>query len=117
MTTKRHLVLPVFMMLALGIAFTAGWAGNSAACDPADCASACKVMTAAECKAVCPPECVVVCEEVCADVKQASLDCAPGCGLSACAMGANASGTLVGINPAGMMSLQFASGYGAEIMK
>ena len=115
MMTKRHLVMLGFMVLALGVSFTAGWAGNSAACDPADCATACRVMTAEECAAVCPPECIVLCDEPCA--KSASTDCAPGCGPGNCAMVSKAGGTLTALDPSGQMTLLLGAGQGAEISK
>jgi hypothetical protein len=106
-----------FMVLALGISFTAGSVGTSASCDPADCASACEIVSSAECVALCPPECIVLCEEVCADAKQASVECMPGCSISDCLMGTKASGTLAGIDPAGTLSFKLAAGQGAEINK
>lgn len=122
MTTKRHLVMLAFMVLALGISFTAGSVGTSASCDPAncdpsDCAAICEVMSAEECAKLCPPECIVLCEEVCADAKQASVECMPGCSISDCSMGAKASGILAGIDPAGTLSFKLAAGQGAEINK
>lgn len=122
MTTKRHLVMLAFMVLALGLSFTAGTVATSAGCDPSDCdpsdcAAACKVMSAEECAAVCPPECIVLCDEPCAGAKQASADCVPGCGLSACSMESQASGTLAGVDPAGLLSFSLASGQSTDIAK
>ena len=117
MTTKRHLVMLAFMVLALGLSFSAGWAGNSSTCDPADCAAVCEVMSAEECSKVCPPECIVKCEKSCADAMKASLDCSPGCSLSSCSMGTGSSGTLAGIDPAGTLSFKLVAGQGAEIVK
>lgn len=122
MTTKRHFVMLAFMVLALGLSFTAGSVGTSASCDPADCdpsdcASACEIMSSEECARICPPECIVLCEQVCADTKQASTDCMPGCSISDCSMGTKASGTLAGIDPAGTLSFKLAAGQGAEINK
>jgi hypothetical protein len=122
MTTKRHLVMLAFMVLALCLSFTTGSVVTSAGCDPSDCdpsdcATACQVMSAEECAKVCPPECIVLCDEPCAGAKQASADCAPGCDLSACAMGSQASGTLTGIDPAGILSFNLASGQSTDIMK
>lgn len=122
MTTKRHFVMLAFMVLALGLSFTAGSVGSSASCDPADCdpsdcASACEIMSSEECARICPPECIVLCEQVCADTKQASADCMPGCSISDCSMGTKASGTLAGIDPAGALSFKLAAGQGAEINK
>jgi hypothetical protein len=122
MTTKRHLVMLAFMVLALGLSFTTGSVVTSAGCDPSDCdpsdcAAACQIMSAEECAAVCPPECIVLCDEPCASPNQASADCAPGCNLNVCAMGTRASGTLAAIDPAGQLSFSLATGQSAEIVK
>ena len=116
MTTKRHLVMLAFMVLALGLSFSAGWAGNSNTCDPSDCTSACEMMSLEECIKICPPECIVPCEGACA-VGSASVTCAPGCSINSCSMGTMASGTLAGIDPAGSLSFKLAAGQGAEIVK
>lgn len=116
MTTKRHLVMLAFMVLALGLSFSAGWAGNSATCDPADCATACEIISSEECRRLCPPECIVICEETCADAS-ALTDCSPGCSISNCSMGTRATGTLAGIDPAGSLSFKLAAGQGAELTK
>ena len=114
MTSKRHLVMLAFLALALGISFSAGWAANSNTCDPSDCAKACQVMSAEECAKVCPPECVVLCDEPRA---ASQSECMPGCGISSCSSGKNASGVLAGVDPAGTLSFKLAAGQGAEIMK
>ncbi len=111
MTTKRHLVMLAFMVLALGLSFTAGSVGSSASCDPTDCASACEIVSSADCAALCPPECIALCEELCADGNES------GYGLNDCLIGTKASGTLAGIDPAGTLSFKLAAGQGAEINK
>lgn len=122
MTTKRHLVMLAFMVLALGLSFTTGSVVTSAGCDPADCdpsdcAAVCQVMSAEECAKVCPPECIVLCDEPCAGAKQASAVCAPGGSISVCSMGSKASGTLAAIDPAGLLSFSLAAGQSTDIMK
>ena len=119
MMTNRSFIVPAFMVLAVALSFATGWTANGGTCDPADCASACEVMTPAECAATCPPECIALCDEPCAEscAKSASVDCAPGSDISACAMGTTAKGGTALIDPTGQLSFQLHDGQTTQIMK